>query len=58
MKFSRIKTGSEQLVEFCEETLHSFGAVCERSWYDRLEVLAEGETAHLLQTVATPNSLL
>ena len=50
MKFSRIKTRSEQLVEFCEEALNSFGAVCERSWYDRLEVLAEGETAHLLQT--------
>ena len=52
MKFSRIETRSEQLVEFCEETLHSFGAVCERSWYDRLEVLAEGETADLLQTDA------
>jgi hypothetical protein len=50
MKFSRIKTRSEQLLEFCEEALHSFGAVCERSWYDRLEVLAEGETAHLLET--------
>src|ERR1700756_2673086 len=52
MKLSRIKTGSEQLVEFCEETLRSFGAVSERSWYDRLEVLAEGETAHLLQNDA------
>jgi len=52
MKFSRIKTRSEQLVEFCAEALHSLGAVCERSWHDRLEVLAEGETAHLLQTDA------
>jgi len=52
MKLSRIKTRSEQLVEFCEEALRSFGAVSERSWYDRLEVLAEGETAHLLQNDA------
>ena len=52
MKFSRIKTRSEELVEFCEEALHSLGAVCERSWYDRLEVLAEAEPAHLLQADA------
>jgi hypothetical protein len=34
-------------MEFFEEGLDSLGAICERSWHDRLEVLAEGDAAHL-----------
>jgi hypothetical protein len=49
MKFSRIQPRSGQLMQFCEEALPALGAVCERPWHDRLEVLAEGETARLLQ---------
>ena len=35
-------------MDFFEEGLLSVGAVCERSWHDRLEVLAEGDAALLL----------
>jgi hypothetical protein len=49
MKFSRIQPRGEQLMQFCEETLQGLGAICERPWHDRLEVLAEGDTAQLLQ---------
>jgi hypothetical protein len=34
-------------MEFFEEGLHTLGAICERSWHDRLEVLAEADAAHL-----------
>jgi hypothetical protein len=49
MKFPRIPPRAEHLIDFFEEGLHSVGAVCERSWHDRLEVLAEGEAALLLR---------
>jgi hypothetical protein len=47
MKFSKIPTRAEHLMEFFEEGLHSLGAICERSWHDRLEILAEGDAARL-----------
>jgi hypothetical protein len=47
MKFPKIPARAEHLMEFFEEGLHSLGAICERSWHDRLEVLAEGDAAHL-----------
>jgi hypothetical protein len=47
MKFPKIPPRAEHLMDFFEEGLLSLGAVCERSWHDRLEVLAEGEAAHL-----------
>jgi hypothetical protein len=47
MKFPKIPARAEHLMEFFEEGLHSLGAICERSWHDRLEVLAEGEAALL-----------
>jgi hypothetical protein len=47
MKFPKIPAGAEHLMEFFEEGLYSLGAICERSWHDRLEVLAEGAAAHL-----------
>jgi hypothetical protein len=48
MKFPKIPPRAEHLLEFFEEGLQSVGAVCERSWHDRLEVLAEGDAAILL----------
>src|SRR6266404_1940929 len=47
MKFPKIPSGADHLMEFFEEGLHSLGAICERSWHDRLEVLAEGDAARL-----------
>ena len=47
MKFPKIPAGADHLLEFFEEGLHSLGAICERSWHDRLEVLAEGDAARL-----------
>jgi hypothetical protein len=47
MKFSKIPAQTEHLIEFFEEGLCALGAVCERSWHDRLEVLAEGDAARL-----------
>jgi hypothetical protein len=49
MKFPKIPPRAEHLMDFFEEGLHSMGAVCERSWHDRLEVLAEGDVALLLR---------
>jgi hypothetical protein len=47
MKFPKVSARPEHLIEFFEEGLHSLGAICERSWHDRLEVLAEGDAARL-----------
>jgi len=47
MKFPKIPPRAEHLMDFFEEGLLSLGAVCERSWHDRLEILAEGEAARL-----------
>src|SRR6202011_58450 len=47
MKFPQLPARAEHLMEFFEEGLHSLGAICERSWHDRLEVLAEGDAARL-----------
>lgn len=49
MKFPKIAAQSAPLVEFFEEGLSSLGAVCQRAWHDRLEVLAEGDAARLWQ---------
>jgi hypothetical protein len=47
MKFPKIAPRPEHLLDFFEEGLSSLGAVCERAWHDRLEVLAEGDAARL-----------
>jgi hypothetical protein len=47
MKFPKIPGRAEHLMEFFEEGLQSLGAICERSWHDRMEVLAESDAAHL-----------
>jgi hypothetical protein len=49
MKIPKIPPRAERWRDFFEEGLLSLGAVCERSWYDRLEILAEGEAARLWQ---------
>src|ERR1700730_13234759 len=49
MKIPKIRPRAEHLLDFFEEGLLSLGAVCERSWHDRLEILAEGEAARLWQ---------
>ncbi len=47
MKFPKIPARAEHLIEFFEDGLHTLGAICERSWHDRMEVLAEGDAARL-----------
>jgi hypothetical protein len=45
MKLERIPHNPGELLEFYEEGLTKLGALCERTWHDRLEVIAEGRAA-------------
>jgi len=47
MKFPRLSHDPGMLIEFFEEGLTALGAVCERSWHDRLDLVAEGPAASL-----------
>lgn len=47
MKLNRVTHDPGQLLEFYEEGLTALGALCERTWHDRLEVVAEGRPATL-----------
>src|SRR6266576_3742186 len=47
MKLHRLAHDPGMLIEFFEEGLSTLGAVCERSWHDRLELVAEGRGASL-----------
>src|SRR5271157_4617938 len=47
MKLERIPHNPGELLEFYEEGLTQLGALCERTWHDRLEVIAEGRAAKL-----------
>lgn len=47
MKINRIVPTPTGLMEFFEQGLSALGAVCSRSWHDRLEVLAEARAARL-----------
>lgn len=47
MKLERLPYEPGALVDFYEEGLAALGALCERTWHDRLEVVAEGEPARL-----------
>jgi hypothetical protein len=49
MKLERIPHNPGELLEFYEEGLTRLGALCERTWHDRLEVIAEGPAARLWQ---------
>jgi hypothetical protein len=47
MKLERLPYAPDALVDFYDEALTSLGALCERTWHDRLEVVAEGTAARL-----------
>ena len=47
MKLPRLSHDPGMLIEFFEDGLTTLGAVCERSWHDRLELVAEGRAASL-----------
>ena len=45
--FERLPYASDALVDFYDEALTALGALCERTWHDRLEVVADGTSARL-----------
>jgi hypothetical protein len=47
MKLERTQHHPGELLEFYEQGLGALGALCERTWHDRLEVVAEGRAAAL-----------
>lgn len=47
MKLDRRTHDPAALLDFYEAGLTALGAVCERPWHDRLQVLAEGRAAHV-----------
>src|SRR3954466_9972746 len=47
MKLMRMPYEPAEVVEFFEEALTGAGALCSRTWHDRLEVVAEGPVAKL-----------
>ncbi len=47
MKLDRLPHDPSALLEFYEDALGHLGALCERTWHDRLEVVAEGAAARL-----------
>lgn len=47
MKLTRLSAAPGPLLEFVEQGLERLGAACERTWHDRLEVVAEGAAARL-----------
>ena len=53
MKLSRLPHDPAALVDFYQESLEHLGAVCERSWFDRLQLVAEGSAARLWNETGT-----
>src|SRR3974377_1066970 len=47
MKLPRLTYDPGSLVDFYEESFSSLGALCERTWHDRLDIVAEGPAAKL-----------
>ena len=47
MRIERLPHSPGAVAEFYDEALTSLGALCERTWHDRLEVVAEGDSARL-----------
>ena len=47
MKLERLTHSPGLVADFYDEALTSLGALCERTWHDRLEVVAEGNSARL-----------
>lgn len=49
MKLDKLPPDPGALADFFTEGLTALGAVCERTWYDRLQIVAEGRAATLWQ---------
>lgn len=47
MKLERLSHSPGAAADFFEEALGSLGALCERTWHDRLQIVAEGGAARL-----------
>lgn len=47
MKLEKASHEPGELLEFYEQGLGALGALCERTWHDRLEIIAEGRAAAL-----------
>ena len=47
MKLARLPHEPAALVDFYQEALEHLGALCERTWFDQLQVVAEGPAARL-----------
>lgn len=47
MKLDRLPHEPGALVDFYQEALEHLGALCERTWFDKLQVVAEGAAARL-----------
>jgi len=47
MKLERITYSPGLLMDFFEDGLSTLGALCERTWHDRIELVAEGPAAKL-----------
>jgi hypothetical protein len=47
MKLERFSYAPESVLSFYEEGFSAMGAICERTWHDRLQILAEGRAARL-----------
>lgn len=47
MKLQRLANSPSALINFYEEGLGALGAVCDRTWHDRLQLVAEGAAARL-----------
>jgi hypothetical protein len=50
MRLDRIPYDPGTAIDFYEEGLTALGAICERTWHDRLELVAEGPAARLWNT--------
>jgi hypothetical protein len=47
MKLARSSQSPSEAIDFYEQALTTLGAVCERTWHDRLNLIAEGVAARL-----------
>jgi hypothetical protein len=47
MNLARLPHDPGALLDFYQEALEHLGAVCERTWFDRLQLVAEGRAARL-----------
>jgi hypothetical protein len=47
MKLARLEYDSASALGFFEDSLSALGALCERTWHDRLEIVAEGRPAKI-----------